>query len=123
VPGVTLKGGVMDNDIVSEFCKYVFDEDEKREFATDMARKVAELNKAENDLKAVKSDYKSQIDGLTASVQNAATKLNNGYEMRNMDCEKQPCWESHEWQMVRVDTGEIVKTRKMSSEDLQMKVL
>ena len=104
----------------TEYCKHVFTEDEKREIATDMAQEVSNLQQIEDAKKAVMSDYKSQIDGLQAKINNAATKINNGYEIRSTECEIIPDWDEKIWQTTRIDTGEIIKTREMTNSDLQM---
>lgn len=106
----------------NEFIKYFFSEEEKQNIAIDMAQKVAELQQTEDNKKAIMSDYKSQIDGIQANVNLAATKLNNGYEMRTIKCEMVPNWEGKVWEFIRVDTGEIAKTKKMTSDDLQMQI-
>ncbi len=77
----------MEKEFSNEFIKHKFSEIEKQEIAIEMAQKVANLQQAEDDKKAVMSDYKSQIDGIQAGINGAAAKLNNGYEMRTIKCE------------------------------------
>lgn len=112
----------MEKQFSNEFIKHEFAEDEKKEIAIEMAQKVANLQQAEDDKKAVMSDYKSQIDGIQAGINSAATKLNNSYEMRTIKCEKTPDWKSKVWKYVRVDTGEMIKEKAMTADDLQMKL-
>ena len=112
----------MENKKSSEFLKYVFTDKERGEIAIEMAQKVAELNQAEDQKKAITSDFKSKIDGLQAVVNHAAVRLNNGYEMRPIECEVVPNWEEKIWEYVRLDTGELAKTEEMSVEDLQMQL-
>ena len=110
------------NDFSDEFVKHTFTADEKQAIAMEMAQKVSELQKTEDNKKAVMSDYKSQIDSFQASVNLAAIKLTNGYEMRAIQCEIVPNWDKKVWEFMRVDTGELAKTKQMSSDDLQLKV-
>lgn len=112
----------MEKKFSNEHVKHVFSENEKKEIAIEMAQKVANLQQAEDDKKAVMSDYKSQIDGIQAGINGAATKLNNGYEVRTIKCEVVPCWEKKVWKYMRVDTGEMVKEKAMTANDLQMKL-
>ena len=105
-----------------EYLKYQFTDDEKREISEQMAQQVSELATVEDELKAVKSDYKSRIDGLQANVNGAASKLNNGYEMRQIKVQWIPDWDDKIWSIMREDTGEIVKTIKMTQEDLQTSI-
>ena len=109
----------MDKEYSNEYCKYVLNEEEKRDIALTMAQKVSELNQAEDDKKSVMSDFKSRIDGLSAEVNRSATLLNNGYEMRNIKCEVIPDYESKIFRFIRTDNYEEAKTRKMTSDDLQ----
>ena len=106
----------------NEYCKYILNDDEKKEIALTMAQKVSELNQAEDDKKSVMSDFKSRIDGLSAEVNRSATLLNNGYEMRNIKCEIIPDYPSRLFRFVRTDNGEEAKTRKMTTDDLQMEL-
>ena len=104
----------------NEFIKYIFTEEEKREIASEMAQRIVNLQQAEDDLKAIKSDYKSQIDGIQAGINSAATKLTSGYEMRSTKCQVIADYPGKVWKYMRVDTGEIVKEKGMTSNDLQM---
>jgi len=45
----------------NEFIKYVFTDEEIKELATEMAQKIVTLQQIEDDLKAIKSDFKSRI--------------------------------------------------------------
>ena len=103
----------------NEFLKYVFTEDELKEIAGEMAQKIVNLQQAEDDLKAIKSDYKSQMDGIQAGINQAATKMTSGYEMRPTKCKMVPDYPRKVWQYVRVDTGEMVKEKNMTSNDLK----
>ena len=106
-----------------EYVKYILNDDEKKEIAITMAQKVTELNQAEDDKKSVVSDFKSRIDGLQAEVNRSATLLNNGYEMRNIKCEVIPFYSEKVFRYMRTDNGEIAKERKMTSDDMQRKII
>lgn len=112
----------MEKEFSNEFIKHTFSNDEKRDIAMEMAQKVSELQHAEDNKKAIVSDFKSQIDGIQARVNNAATKLTNGYEMRTIKCEVIPNWDKKVLEYMRTDTGEKAKEEAMTSDDLQMKL-
>lgn len=112
----------MQNKTTTEFVKYYLTEDEKRELAADLAQKTVEMQLAEDDKKAIASDFKSQIDGLSAKINGAANKLTTGYEMRSVKCEIVPDWTKKVWQSIEIDSGNIVKERPMTSDDLQIKI-
>ena len=105
----------------NEFIKYVFAESEKKDIASNMAQKIVTLQQIEDDLKAIKSDYKSQIDDVQVGINSAATKLTAGYEMRSTKCQVVPNYPKKVWEYIRVDTGLLVKEKGMTSNDLQMK--
>jgi len=104
----------------NEFIKYVFADEERKELATEMAQKIVTLQQTEDDLKAIKSDYKSRIDVNQAGINLSATRLTSGYEMRSTKCEVRPDYAKKVWEYIRVDTGEIAKTKDMTADDLQM---
>lgn len=110
----------MDKEFANEYVKYIFSNNEKSEIASEMAQKVTELQQAEDDKKAIMSDYKSKIDGIQANVNNAATKLNSGYEMRSIKCEIVPNWAKKVWEYLREDTGMVAREKPMTADDLQM---
>lgn len=109
----------MEKKFANEYVKYVFSEGEKKLIAAEMAQQVADLNQKEDDKKAIMSDLKSQIDRLQAEVNNAATNLNNGYEMRSIKCEHVPDYKRGVWKVTRTDNFEVIKERPMSEADLQ----
>ena len=104
----------------NEFVKCLFTDEEKKDIAAEMAQNIVSLQQAEDDLKAIKSKYKSQIDGIQAGINLAATKLTSGFEMKMAKCEIVPDYEKKTLAFVRVDTGELVKTADMTADDLQL---
>ena len=112
----------MEKEFSNEYIKHAFTKDEKKEIAIEIAQKVSDLQLAEDDKKAVMSDFKSRIDLLQANVNSAATKLNNGYEMQTVKCEIIPDWDKKIWQYFRVDNELLVKEKPMTADDLQMKL-
>ena len=112
----------MDKEFSTEFCKYTFTEDEKKALASEMAQSVSSLQSAEDQKKAIMSDLKGQIDSLQAKVNSSATKLNNGYEMRQIKCEVVADYDAKLWTFIRTDNGEIAKERRMTQDDLQKRL-
>ena len=110
----------MEKEFTNEYVKYTFTEDEKKEIASEMAQKVTELQQAEDDKKAVMSDFKSNIDRIQATVNNSATKLCSGYEMRKIKCEIVPNWNKKVWEYIREDNGKLAREKPMTADDLQM---
>ena len=105
---------------VTEYLKYQFSEDETRDNAKKLARKNQELAELELKKKQLAADIKSEIDSANADAARLARWVNDEYDFRMVECEvilnspivgqKTTC---------RLDTGEIVKTDRMSSEEMQ----
>lgn len=112
----------MEKEFTTEYCKYQFNQDEKKELSEEMAQKVVELAQLEDDRKAVASDFKGRIDGVKAQINSAATKLNNGYEMRQIKCEVTRDYTLKKIFIVRTDNDETVREKDMNSDDLQRKI-
>ena len=102
-----------------EFCRYVFSDKEKKEIAAAMAQAISELKRKEDDLRSVKSEFKSEMDALNAAINKAAEELNSGYAMRNVECTVRADFEGKVWRVYRDDTHEQVREVKMSVDDLQ----
>jgi len=106
----------------TELLKYEFTEEEKRDIASEMARKVNELAQAEAEKKAVNSQIKSKLDALTASIQEASHRYSNGYEMRNIKCRIIPDWIRKIWEYFREDTGEFAFSKPIDPSDYQLEI-
>ena len=106
----------------NEFIRYTFTESELKEIAGEMAQKIVNLQQADDDKKAIMSDLKSQIDGIQAGINSAATKMTSGYEMRLVKCQVVPNYDKKVWEYIQADTGIMVKEKGMTSNDLQRKI-
>lgn len=105
--------------ISTEWLKYSFSEGEKADLAASMAQSVCELQEKEDQKKAVMSDLKGQIDAVQAKINTLASKLNSGFEMRDMKCDAVPDYDKRVWEIFRPDTGELVRVKDMTEKDLQ----
>ena len=107
-------------DTVKEFIKHKFSTEEKREIALQMARDVSGREALEDEKKAAMSDFKSQIDGLTSQINRAATRLNNGYEHKNMEVKVRFNSMAKTIEFLCVETGKVLKSRPMKTGEKQM---
>lgn len=108
------------NSKIREYLKYTFSEPELKELAQRIARGIQQKKSKEDEKKAVMAQFKSVIDALTSEIGDDSQRLTNGYEMRNTECEM--IWHSPSQGfccMYRVDTGELVRQRRMNSEETQ----
>lgn len=112
-----------DIEIVPKFVRYRFTESERKTIADDMAQAVETKEEAEDQLKAIKADYKSSIEEAEAKIRACARKLQIGYEMRNVDCTVDRDFKQRVIRFIRCDTFETVEERPMTSDELQMKLV
>lgn len=108
---------------VSEYLKYSFTEEETRENAKRLARKNQELAELELKKKQLAADIKSEIDSANADAAKLARWVNDEYDFRMIDCEimlNSPT--SGLKTIYRVDTGEVVKQDRMTSDELQQEL-
>lgn len=112
----------MDDQIKKVYCKYKFTDQEKQEIASGMSQAVLDLQEAEDRMKEIKADFKSQIESHQAAINRAATRLNNGYEMRDIKCTVELDFTAGTVRYIRTDTFETAKTREMTDDDRQGKL-
>ena len=104
----------------SYFLRVDFTVEELREFSKELARKTAELSQGEEDKKAAVSQFADRIAANRADTSRLARNINSGYEMRMVECDvllNQPVTGTA--QIVRLDTGEVVKERAMTGNEMQ----
>lgn len=105
------------------YLKYEFDDQEKLV----MAGTLASNHNAIDDIDAEEAVFKSQIkerrSGLAQSIQTLSRNISMGFEMRNIPCVAQYDKPNiNEVTYVRLDTGEIVKTRPMTESERQQEL-
>lgn len=104
---------------ITEFLRYHFTEDEKKELAQSMAQNVIRARDLEEEKKAITSQYASQINEATAKANAAAQKLESGFEMRMIDCENIYDYGEKTVTTIRLDIGEVARERAMTNAELQ----
>ena len=103
-----------------EFLKYLFSEEELAEQAREMARAVAEQEQAEDELKSFKKAADSKIATAAAKIRLCSEHIRSGYEFRNIECERVIDYEDGTCTTYRCDTGEVVSSRKLRDEEMQI---
>jgi len=104
---------------VMEHLKCVLTETEIKTAGAQLARSYSEITDLEDQKKSVVSDFKAKIDGATAQASILARKIQNGYEFRDIDCEEVWNWDEKLVYLVRLDSGEEIRSRVMTSGELQ----
>ena len=109
--------------ITTEWLKYEFTEEEQKELAKKLAYETRNLMENEEAKKSVMSDFKSKIEAAKEKISKLSNQINNGYEYRNIECvvSLNDPKEGHKT-LTRKDTGEVVKTVSMNSEEKQEKL-
>lgn len=102
--------------------KYVFTTTERANIADEMAEAVAEAERLKDELKSVQADYKARIQVQEATARANSQRLKNGYEYREMDCPVEYSARTRTATLYHPETGEIIRTRTMSEDELQLKL-
>ena len=93
--------------------------DEIREAGSNLARSFSQISTLEEEKKSAASNYKARIDALSAQAMVYAGLVQNGYDFREVDCEEIFDYDQKLISVVRMDTGETVRSRVMTARELQ----
>ena len=93
---------------VKNLLKCELTEQEKDRLASDMADMQADLERLEDEKKVVTKDYAGRIEQTQATIRKQANTYRQGWEVRVGTCTTK-----------RLDTGEIVRTRNLTQDELQ----
>lgn len=110
----------MKRKFTKEFCKYFFGEEEKAKISEEMATKLLSVQDLEEQAKSVAASFKDRIGRAQLEAKQAAKKLKDGYEMRDVECEVVRNYAFGEIRHIRTDTGECVHVKVMTQEERQM---
>ncbi len=103
-----------------EYLRYDFTPEEFLEHCRKLSRVNQELARFEEEKKRITASLASDQKDKQASVSAQSSLVSNGYEYRNVNCEirfHDP--EKGKKTLVRLDTGEVVKTSFMDGAEMQ----
>jgi hypothetical protein len=106
-----------------EFLKCEFTHEEIHAKGQQLARINAELSAIESEAKAVASNFKAMKDGKVSEIEVLANHINTGFEHKHVPClviYNSP--NATMKQVVRKDTGEIIRTESMTADELQLEL-
>lgn len=106
-------------EIKKEYLKCVLSHNELLEYGNGLARLHAEANELKEQAKSVASDFKAKIDAAGSEAGIFARAIQNGFEYRDVECEVDRDFETKKVYTTRLDTGEIIKSRDMTQEEMQ----
>lgn len=104
--------------------KYSFTRDEQLVIAKDLGRYNREKTRLDEELKAFKAGFNSNVARLDANIQDCSRWLDTGYEMRDIKCivlKRRP--DSESVLIVRLDNGRVYRKRKLADDERQMKIV
>ena len=107
----------------SIFGKHTFSEEEKKKIAQQLAQAVSDKGEADEELKAIKADFKSKIELADSQINGYARKLQSGFEMRSIECNVIRDYEAKTITYIAIDDGRTIDIRQMSQSDLQRPII
>src|SRR5208337_1734525 len=111
--------GPIETITVQETLRVDLTNEEYKNIAILMGHANAEISAAEDQLAAVKSQFKSRIDAAVAKRNEYAGIINAGCEYKPVDCWLTKDWGASTITVIRQDTREVIRTRPMSPEEKQ----
>lgn len=103
-----------------EAVKFTYGETDIREMGQQLAREQQNAYTLEDRKKEVATEFKAQIDAAYGRVRDITTKLNNGYEMREVEVlVLYDTPKSGMKRVIRVDTNEELRDEAMSLAEMQ----
>ena len=94
---------------------------ERNEYGIKLATRLGDMEAIEAEKKKNADHFKDRIAGLQAACDELSRKVRDGKEWREVECEVLLGSPDREHkQTIRLDTGETIKTERMTESDLQM---
>lgn len=98
-------------------CKLTMEE--RNELSDKIAYAQLRIAEAERELKSAQTQIKSRIAADQAIMAEAAEQIRSGYEFRKVACEEVKDFEEGVASVIRLDTGEVVRSRKLAPQEYQ----
>lgn len=103
-----------------ESLRYEFSDAETLDLSRELARSYQEVSLIEEGKDKVVADFKAQIQAKQNIISDVSRRINNGYEWRMIECEvRYHDPEKGSKTLIRLDTGEVVRTTRMDSWETQ----
>jgi hypothetical protein len=104
-----------------EALKYSFKPEELRELGEALARETGNAGTLEDQKKAATAELSAQIKQARRRCDDLAGKINNGYELREVECMSmletpRPGMK----RVIRLDTNETVRDERMTAAEMQV---
>jgi hypothetical protein len=106
----------------TEYIKYVFSDEEKTEMAGEMAQAINEKESAEQKLKEVQKGIKAEIEACQTRINTLSRHYSAGHTYRNCPCDVEYDFTEKQVRTYREDTGELVASRPIKANELQIEI-
>lgn len=116
------RNGTQDVEIEIRSAKHEFSVDELNDLGRKALEKTRDIDELEDDKKAVVSEFKNKIDRATSELNIKRRKYLDGFEIRQVECKVERDYENSIIRYIRVDTGEELEAREMSTQEKQMRL-
>ena len=103
---------------VSEYLKCLFIREEKEGLSDELARKIGELREKEGRKKAIVKILDSEMAAMEMQISELARKFKDGYEHRDVPCERIYDYAEGKKYTTRMDNGEIIKEVMLTADEL-----
>ena len=109
-------------ETVRELCKHRLTAEEIAKLHDVLVEKNIELRRVEDEKSTVVSRFSSQIKEVRKVMNETVSTLTNGYEFRPTECAWVVNWDANKSELIRVDTGEIVRDREITDGERQLRL-
>lgn len=103
----------------TEYLRYDYTTEERRQLADEMARGIAEIKRIEDEKATVNASIKSRMTTAQEKVNLNQTRYMAGYDMREVKCQEVKDMDTGMVTLIRLDTGEEVRSRKLNEDERQ----
>lgn len=95
---------------------------ELQERGEQMAEKLAEIDKLEASFELVRKQHNAQVKEIEGDLHAVAIEVREKSEFRQVECVTRIDLEAKVVEVIREDTGEIIKSRAATKDELQGKL-
>ena len=108
---------------ITEYLQYHFTDPELLELAREQSRTIQEKGALERKKSEISKTLAGEIENKQGQIESLTERVSNGYEWRNIECvihfdRPTPGMA----QVIRTDTGDVVRERRMTAGELQLRI-
>lgn len=100
--------------------RHEFDDAEMADLGVKLSKRLSDLDQAKEEAKAVAAGHKAEQQAIETDIKALRSHVDEGYEMRDVKCERRVDFVADTVEVARLDTGEIIETRELKREERQL---